>query len=222
MHFTVCPCTVARLCCSVAFFMYHRCSNYASFLILCQNATFQTSNFQWCVTLKKLISYCCVTITQISWLRKWMVIIACHRWYIKLRHIHDMAETSLEKKQQRYKRTRKRTRPIRFKHGNAVEIRNGIMFNFYPGLLHFIQISTTLLASFSMISEAEHSSGACWSSLQNFFSPVFAHLALLQDSFYRCFLIMCHISNVASQFMLSEFLFLRYIAQIIIFWVTHN
>ena len=24
----------------------------------------------------------------------------------------------------------------RFKHGNAVKIRNGIMFNFYPGLTH--------------------------------------------------------------------------------------
>ena len=147
MHFIICPCTVAPLCCSVAFFMYRRCSNYASFLILCQNATFQTSNFQWCVTLRKLIFYSCITITQISWLRKWTVIIACHRWYIKLRHIRDMAETSLEKKQQRYKRTRKQTWPIRFKHGNAVEICNGMMFNFYPGLLHFIQ-STTLLAWF--------------------------------------------------------------------------
>ena len=37
------------------------------------------------------------------------------------------------------------------------------------------------------------------------------------DSFYRRFLIMRHISNVASEFMLSEFLFLRYITQIIIF-----
>ena len=41
--------------------------------------------------------------------------------------------------------------------------------------------------------------------------------ALLQDSFYKFFLIMRHISNVASQFMLSEFLFLRYITQIIIY-----
>ena len=93
------------------------------------------------------------------------------------------------------KRTRKRTRPICFERTNA--IRNGIMFNFYPGLLHFIQISTTLLASFSMISELEHPSGACWSTLQYSFSPVFAHLTLLQDSFYRCFLILRHIPNVA-------------------------
>ena len=50
----------------------------------------------------------------------------------------------------------------------------------------------------------------------------FLRLALLQDSFYRCFLIMHHCSNVASQLMLSEFLFLRYIAQIIIFLATHN
>ena len=41
----------------------------------------------------KLISYCCIT--QISWLQKWMVIIAWHRWCIKLRHIRDMAETLL-------------------------------------------------------------------------------------------------------------------------------
>ena len=26
-----------------------------------------------------------------------------------------------------------------FKHGNAVELRNGIMFNFYPGLPHALQ-----------------------------------------------------------------------------------
>ena len=45
------------------------------------------------------------------------------------------------------------------------------------------------------------------------------HLTLLLDSFY---LIVCHISNVASQFLLFEFLFLHYIAQIIIFWATHN
>ena len=60
------------------------------------------------------------------------------------------------------KKTRKQTRPILFERGNA--IRNGIMFNFYPGLLavlHFIPISTTLLASFSTILEAEHSSGDC-------------------------------------------------------------
>jgi len=46
------------------------------------------------------------------------------------------------------KRIRKRTQPIRFKRGNAIEIRNRIMFYFYPGLPHFIQISTTLLARF--------------------------------------------------------------------------
>ena len=129
-------------------------------------------------------------------------------------------DASCSRKSNNGKRTRKQTRPIRFEHGNA--IRNGIMFNFYPGLLHFIQISTTLLASFSTISEAEHPSGACWSSLQYSFSPVFAHLTLLQDSIYRRFLIMHHISNVASWFMLSEFLLLRYIVQIIIFWGTHN
>ena len=136
---------------------------------------------------------------------------------IKLRHIRDMAETSLvardgndnrnsspwfffrvcghpriprvsknmdascRRKSNNGKRTRKQTWPIRFERGNAICIE--ILLNFYPGLLHFIQISTTLLASFSTISEAEHLSGACWSSLQYSFSPVFAHLAhLLQDS----------------------------------------
>ena len=48
-------------------------------------------------------------------------------------------------------------------------------------------------------------------------SVSFLHLTLLLDSFYRRFLIMRHISNVASQFTLSEFLFLCQIAQIIIF-----
>ena len=72
---------------------YRRRFNYASFLILRQNATFQTGNFQWCVTLRKLIFYCCVT--RISWLQMWTVVVACHRWCVKLRHIRDMAETSL-------------------------------------------------------------------------------------------------------------------------------
>ena len=86
------------------------------------------------------------------------------------------------------KRTGKRTRPICFERGNAVC--NGIMFNFYQGLLavlHFIPISTTLLASSSTILEVEHPSGDCWSSLQYSFSPVFTHLALLQDSFIDVF-----------------------------------
>ena len=64
-----------------------------SILILRQNATFQTGNFQWCVTHWKLIFYCCVT--RISWLQKWTVIVACHSWCIKLRHICNMAETLL-------------------------------------------------------------------------------------------------------------------------------
>ena len=140
---------------------YRRHSNYASFLILRQNATFQTGNFQWCITLRKLISYCCVT--RIIWLQKWMVIVACHHWCIKLRHICNMAMTSFvvrddngnrnsspmflfsvwghlriprvsknmdascRRKSKNGKRTRKRTWPIRFEHGNPIEIRNGIM-----------------------------------------------------------------------------------------------
>ena len=70
---------------------YHRHSNSAFFLILRQNATFQPGHFQWCITLQKLISYCCVM--QTSWLQKWTVIVACHHWCIKLRYIHDMAMT---------------------------------------------------------------------------------------------------------------------------------
>jgi len=46
------------------------------------------------------------------------------------------------------KETRKRTWSIRFKRGNAIEIHNEIMFDFYLGLPHFIQMSTTLLAKF--------------------------------------------------------------------------
>ena len=74
-----------------AWWCYHRRSNSASFLILHQNTTFPTGNFQWCITLRKLISYCCVT--RIIWLQKWMVIVACHHWCIKLRHICNMAMT---------------------------------------------------------------------------------------------------------------------------------
>ena len=75
----------------------------------------------------------------------------------RIPHVSRNMDTSCRRKNNNGKRTRKRTRPIRFEHRNT--IRNGIMFNFYPGLLHFIQIFTTLLASFS---EAEHPSGACW------------------------------------------------------------
>ena len=180
----------------------------------------------------ELISYCCVT--RISWLQMWMVIVACHHWYIKLRQICDMAETSLvvrdgndnwnssptfvfsiwghlrirvsknvdascRRKSNNGKRTRKWTRPIRFECSNAIKIHNRIMFDFYPGLPHFIKISTTLYTSLvSTILEAEHPSELvevvcnthfCLSSLS------FLHLTLLQDGH---FLIMRHISNVAS------------------------
>ena len=151
----------------VAWFVYRRRSNCASFLIGRQNTTFQTGNFQWCVTLRKLISYCCIT--QISWLQTWTVIVACHRWCIKPRYIPDMVETflvlrdsngnrnsspmfffsvwhhlriprvsknmdaSCRRKTNNGKRTRKQTQSNRFERGNAIH--NGIMFNFYPGLL---------------------------------------------------------------------------------------
>ena len=48
-------------------------------------------------------------------------------------------------------------------------------------------------------------------------SSLSLNLALLLDSFYSRFLIMHHISNVVSYFMLSELLFLSYFTQIIIF-----
>ena len=66
---------------------YCRRSNYASFLFLLQNTTFQTGNFQWYVTFWKLISYCWVT--QISWLENWRIIIACHRWCILKAKAHS-------------------------------------------------------------------------------------------------------------------------------------
>ena len=58
--------------------------------------------------------------------------------------IKERGPSSCRRKTNNGKRTRKRTRLIRFKRGNAIEIRNGIMFE----LPHFIQISTTLLTRF--------------------------------------------------------------------------
>ena len=215
----------------VAWFVYRRRSNCASFLIGRQNTTFQTGNFQWCVTLRKLISYCCIT--QISWLQTWTVIVACHRWCIKPRYIPDMVETflvlrdsngnrnsspmfffsvwhhlriprvsknmdaSCRRKTNNGKRTRKRTRLIRFKRGNAIKIRNGIMLK----LPYFIQISTTLLTRFpryrkrSILRELVE---VGYNTHFRLFSLPFLHLALLRDGFHRCFLIMRHISIVAS------------------------
>ena len=77
--------------------------------------------------------------------------------HLRIPRVSKNMDASCRRKSNNGKRTRKQTRPIRFERGNA--IRKGIMFNFYPGLLYFIQISTT--ASFSTISEAEHPSGAC-------------------------------------------------------------
>ena len=58
-------------------------------------------------------------------------------------------DASCRRKSNNGKRTRKQTQPIRFECCNEIKIRNGIMFNFYPGPPHFIQISsTTLLARF--------------------------------------------------------------------------
>ena len=116
----------------------------------------------------------------------------------RMPRISKNMEASCRRKSNNGKRTRKRTRPIRIEHDNAIEIRNEIMFDFYPGLLHLIQVSTILLAKFpqyrkqSILREFVEVPHFHLSSLS------FLNLALLQDSFYRHFLIMRHISNVAS------------------------
>ena len=121
-------------------YLYQYRSNCASFLILRQNVTFQTGNFQSCVTLRKLIFYRYVT--RIS---GWSSLPVT----IELRQNRDMAETSLVVRDGNgnrnssptsvfsviqgyhvYQRTwtphvgekattRKRTRPIRFKRGKC-------------------------------------------------------------------------------------------------------
>ena len=110
-------------------------------------------------------------------------------------------DASCRRKTNNGKRTRKRTRLIRFERGNVIEIRNGIMFDFYPELPHFIQMSTTLLTRFPRYRKRS----ILWELVEvvynnhfSLFSLSFLHLALLQDSFHRRFLIMCHISIVAS------------------------
>ena len=102
--------------------------------------------------------------------------------------------TPRRRKTNNSKSTGKQTRLIRFQRGNAIEILNGIMFNFYPELPHFIQISTTLLAWFPRYRK--------WSILRELVEVVcnthFRLSSLAQDSFHRHFLIMRHISIVAS------------------------
>ena len=137
----------------------------------------------------------------------WTVIVACHHWCVKLRHICNTAETLLvvrdgnsngavpcsfsasgliqgyhvyqrmwmphRRKTNYGKRSRKWTRPIHFQRSNAIEILNRNNDRFLPGTatLHTNICYTTSLVS--TISEAEHPSGACWSSLQYSFSPAF-------------------------------------------------
>ena len=85
-------------------------------------------------------------------------------------------DTSCRRKSNKGKRTRKRTRPICFKRGNAIEIHNGIMFDFYPGLPHLIQISTTLLARFPRYLK--------WSILRELVIVCNTHFHLSSLSFY--------------------------------------
>ena len=118
--------------------------------------------------------------------------------HLRIPHVSKNVDASCRRKSNNGKRTRKRTRPIHFECGNAIKIHNRIMFDFYPGLPHFIKISTTLLAWFPRYRK--------WSILRelievvcnthfHLYSLSFLHLALLQD---RRFLIMRHISNVVS------------------------
>ena len=108
----------------------------------------------------------------------------------RIPHVSKNMDTSCRRKSNNGKRTRKRTQPIHFKRGNTIEIRNRIMFDFYPGLPHFIQISTTLLARFPLYRK--------WGILRELVEVLcnarfrrsslsFLHLALLQDSFLGVF-----------------------------------
>ena len=75
------------------------------------------------------------------------------------------------------------------------------MLVFYPELPHFIQISTTLLTRFPRYQKRsilrELVEVVCNTHFR-LSSLSFLHLASLQDSFRRRFLIMHHISIVAS------------------------
>ena len=134
----------------------------------------------------------------LAWLQKWTVIGACHCWCIKLRHIRNVAETSLVvrhgnsnhnvpfqclgsskdttyghlRKSNNGKRTRKQTRLIRSSGAwgrNVVHI--WTLFLGHPGPLFVHFVGGSALSTVT-VSEAENPLGAhC--SLQYSFSPGF-------------------------------------------------
>ena len=151
----------------------------------------QTGNFQWCVTFRKLISYCCVT--WISWLQKWMVIVACYRWCIKLRHIHDMAETSLV-----------------VRDGNGNRSSSPTFLFSVLGHPRIPCVSKNMDASCRRISNngkrTRKRTRPIWCSgaqRRNVVHSWTLATGNIQDSFYRRFLIMIHIPNVVSHSLCS-------------------
>ena len=108
-------------------------------------------------------------------------------------HMYQRIWTPRRRKTNNSKSTGKQTRLIRFQRGNAIEILDGIMFDFYPELPHFIQISTTLLAWFP-----RYRKRSILRELVVVCNTHFRLSSLAQDSFRRQFLIMRHISIVAS------------------------
>ena len=105
--------------------------------------------------------------------------------HLRILRVSKNMDASCRRKSNNGKRTRKQTQPIRFERCNEIEICNAIMFNFYLGLPHFIQIST-LLARFPRYWK--------WSILRS----LLKHFAILIFTRLRVFLIMHPISNVTS------------------------
>ena len=139
----------------------------------------------------KIISYCCIT--QINWLQKWTVIVACHHLFIKLRHICDIAETSLV------------ARDNNSNHNSTPTF----LFSIW-GHPRIPLVSKNMNASCRRKSNNGkrtrkwtwpiHNSGAQRQNIVHSWTLATGniHLALLLDSFHRHLLIMCRISNVAS------------------------
>ena len=138
---------------------------------------------------REIITYGCIT--QISWLQKWTVIIACHRWCIKLRP--DVAKTLLV-----------------VRDGNRN--RNSSSTFLFSVWAHprISCVSKNMNASCRRKSNNGkrtrkwtwpiHNSGAQRRNIVHSWTldTRNIHLALLLDSFHRHFLIMRRISNVAS------------------------
>ena len=149
----------------------------------------------------EIITYGCVT--QISCLLKWTVIVACHRWCIKLRHICDMAETSLVVRDGN--RNRNSTPTFIFSiwgHPKIPHISE-------PGNEH--NRFTITVFEDKMLCTVGH-----------LLREISTSSCMLLDSFYRHFVIIKSYFWCCIIVLLFEFLSLHYISQIIIFWGTHN